>query len=260
MTILPNDSVLNQLRAMGFDNTISETKRRLIVSVSGKEGTGKSNLLFTATPPVFLFDIDTGSEGVVEKFQQAGNDIYIYSIRVPKDATQDIYQGMWAAVKDRIKMVYKVNEGTLGMDTQTEIYELARLAHFGKLTQVMPHHYAEVKSQWREILKLGYDSKMNTVLINKIKPIWVNNTRTKDYEISGFDETPYAVQVALTSFREQTENGVVFGYTIDKCRKRASLIGQEYRTIMPIVDDGELHTDPIVNFPFLLNLVHGEEK
>lgn len=251
--------LLTQLKAMGFSNSIGNVPRRLVALVSGKEGTGKSHLLFTAPEPIFLFNIDIGTEGVLEKFQVSGRDIYVYDVRVPKGAKQIVYQTMWGEMKDRIEKVYKLNEGTLGIDTVTEGYELARLAHFGKLTQVMPHHYVEVKSEWREILRLSYDSRMNSIFVGKVKPVYVNGNRTKDYEVSGFDEMPYMVQVALTTFRGQdADGGVSFGFTIDKCRRRASLIGQEYRTVAPITGSKDLELDPIVNFEFLLDLVHGD--
>jgi len=248
-----------QLTAMGFTNVAADVPRRLVAALSGKDGTGKTHFLFTAPQPIFLFNIDIGTEGVLEKFQVSGKkDIYVYDVRVPKGAKQTVYQTMWSEIKERVDKVYKVNEGTLGIDTSTECYELARLAHFGKLSQVLPHNYQEVKSEWRELLRSSYDSRMNTVFINKVKPVWVNGNRTKDYEISGFDEMPYMVQVDLMMFREQdADGGVKFGYTINKCRRRAALIGQEYRMVQPVSGENEeLLVDPIVNFEFLLSLVH----
>lgn len=252
-------TTLADLKALGFSDDVEAPPRRLIASVSGKEGTGKSHMVFTAPTPIFLFNIDIGTEGVVEKFQTAGHDIYVYDVRVPKGAKQEVYQAMWSDVKDRVAKVYQYNEGTLAADTATEMYELARLAHFGKLTQVMPHHYTEVNAQWREFLRSAFDSKMNTILVNKVKAVYINDKRTKDYEISGFSETPYMVQVAITTVREQTDEGIRFGFSIDKCRKKPSLIGQEYRTVIPIVDSEDLVVDPVFNFNYLLELVHGEE-
>ncbi len=250
-------SIIDQLKAMGFTNTATEVPRRLIAAVSGKEGTGKSHMLFTAPEPIFLFNIDIGTEGVLEKFQVSGKDIYVYDVRVPKGAKQTVYQNMWGEVWERVEKVYKVNEGTLGADTFTELYELARLAHFGKLTQVLPHNYVEVKAQIRELLRLAYDSRMSSIFINKVKPVYINNTRTKDYEISGFDEMAYMVQVAITTFKEQTaEGGIQFGFGIDKCRYKPSLTGQEFRMVAPVSDSMSLQIDPMVNFQFLLDLVH----
>lgn len=252
---------INELKSLGFSNAPSRQPRRLVVSVSGRDGTGKTHFLFTAPQPVFLFNIDIGTEGVLEKFQEAGRDIYTYDVRVPKDAKQSVYTDMWGEVKERIQKVYGLNEGTLGIDTSTEGYELARLARFGKLSQVLPHHYTEVNAEWREILRLAYDSQMSTVLIHKTKPVYVNNVRTKDYEIAGFGETPYMVQVDLTTFKELDEEGrIKFGFTVNKCRRKASLTGRECRTVMPIVDDGVLRIDPVFNFEFLLSLVHGAQK
>lgn len=254
----PDQVVINRLKTMGFSNVATGIPHRLVAAVSGKEGTGKTHMLFTAPEPIFLFNIDIGTEGVLEKFQVSGKDIYVYDVRIPKGAKKEVYETLWHDVKERVEWVYKVNEGTLGADTSTEMYELARLAHFGKLTQVLPHNYVEVKSEWREILRMAYDSRMNTILLNKVKPVYINNTRTKEYEIAGFDEMAYMVQVAITTFKEPVaDGGVQFGFTIDKCRYKPSLFGQEFRMVAPVSDSQSLQIDPIVNFPFLLDLVHG---
>lgn len=259
MTTQKHQSAIDELKALGFSNQVAEEPKRLILSVGGLDATGKSHLVFTAPEPIFFFNIDIGTEGVLEKFQASGKNIYVYNVRVPRGAKQEVYADLWHDVWDRVVKVYKVNEGTMGADTATEMFELARLAHFGKLTQVLPHHYTQVNAEWRELLRLAYDSRMNTVLVHKIKPVYLNDKRTKDYEIAGFGETKYMVQVAITTFREKTESGgVKFGFTIDKCRRKPSLIGSEYRTVVPIEDGQGLNIDPIVNFNYLLDLVHGE--
>lgn len=251
-------AVLDSIKAMGFSNEHKPVPHRLIVSLDGLEGTGKTHFVLTAPPPIFLFDIDVGVEGVKEKFQDAGKDIYTYEVRVPKGEKQNVYKELWREVLERVDKIYDYNEGTLGIDTNSELYELARLAHFGKLTQVLPHHYTEVKAEFREVLRRADDSNMNLVLVHKVKPVYVNNVRTKEYEIAGFDEAKYMVQVSLTMFKEwDAEGNIHFGYTINKCRDKAGLNRREFRTVVPIGDEDELVIDPIVNFEFLLNQVRG---
>lgn len=249
--------VITQLKAMGFSDEYIVAPRRLIVSSAGREKTGKSNFALTAPEPIFYINIDIGTEGVVGKFQAAGKEVYVYDVRVPKEAKQDVYVPMWNDLKVRIQTAYKLKRGTLIHDTSTEEYELARLAKFGKLTQVMPHNYVEVNNEWRELLRLAYDSTMNTIFIHKMKPVWINNARTKDYEVSGFGEMDYLSQVNLIHYREDTDDGTVFSAYIKDCRQNPGVAGQMLRGLA--LPRGESRVgDPLCNFEMLLSMVHGD--
>ncbi len=250
--------IVQQLEAMGFSNELTECPRRLVLSISGREKSGKSHFAFTAPEPIFLFNIDIGTEGVLEKFQSSGRQVYVYDVRVPRGAKKEVYEGLWGEVKARIDMVYKVGSGTLVMDTATEGFELARLAHFGKLTQIMPHHYTLVNAEWREFLRLAYDSTMNTILIHKMKPKYINNARTGEYEASGFGEIGYLVQCNATAFRETDPDGITrFNLTIEDCRQNPSIYGTTLRGQPIASGNSDLVIDPMVNLKFLLTLVHG---
>jgi hypothetical protein len=258
-------TTLTQLKALGFDSSIVESPRRIIASVSGKEKGGKTHLALTAPGPIFYFNMDNGGEGVINRFQATGKEIYSKPIRVAKTAPQGKHKETWDNFKESLYAVCDYNKGTGILDTSSELYELARLAAFGKLEQVRPHHYSLVNSEWqKEILQAMYDSDMNWILIHKVKPVWVNDVRTKDYEMAGFSDTGYKVQMKISTFRETYEDDdgekkIRFGITVDDCRNPAWLIGQSYRTVIPITQDSNLLVDPIVNFEYLLNLVHGEK-
>jgi hypothetical protein len=238
-----DDAIITQLKAMGFSDDYIESPRRLVASLSGREKTGKTHFSLTAPDPIIFINVDIGTEGVVGKFQEKGKQVLIFDVRVPKEATKDVYQPMWANVKQCIQKAYKLAKGTVVWDTATEIYELARLAHFGKLTQVLPHNYTEVNNEWRELLRLAYDAKLNTVFIHKMKPKWVNNTRTADYELSGFQEMDYLSQINLVTYREDSDGSPAFSVFVKDCRQNPNIGGQILR--------GEM-----CNFEFLLSLVH----
>ncbi len=254
MTMKPADqATIQQLKALGFSDERVELPRRLVASVAGRPKTGKTHFSLTAPDPILFFNIDIGTEGVIEKFQdgldgQPGKQIYKYDIRVPKGATQGVYETMWADYKKRLQTAYGLSSGTVIHDTASESYELSRLARFGKLTQVLPHHYTEVNSEWRELMRLAYDSRMNTIFIHKTKPKYINNVRTSEYEISGMSEIPYLVQINLETFRNDDPDGggPEFGIKVVDSRHSPNL-------------NGDIYTgDPMATFGFLLNLIHGE--
>lgn len=145
--------------------------------------------------------------------------------------------------------------GILCHNTATEVYELARLAHFGKLTEVKPSDYAVVNNEWREVLRLAYDSHANTMFIHKVKAVWkmVANSRggsslarTDEFELSGFSEMEYLVQANLVSDCTYDEDGPHFTMFIKNCRQNPNIAGT-------------LLEGPMCNLPFLINLVHGAE-
>ncbi len=245
--VVSDQVVLAQLKSMGFSDAVVAVPRRLICAVEGGWLTGKTHFALTAEEPIVFFDVDIGTEGVVHKFQALGKKIFIYRVRVPKNATQDAYSVLWAETKSRIQKAYSLSHGTVVQDTETEINELARLARFGKLTQVMPHHYAEVNRELGDMLNWAYDSEMSSIFVRKMKPKWVNNARTNEMEGAGWGDMEYKCQANLTMYREDGEGGPAFSILIKKCRQNPDITGTVLR-------------QPMNTFPFLLNLVHGPVK
>jgi len=239
-----NEQIVKELEGMGFSDDVIERPRRLIVSVSGKPKTGKTHFALTAPDPIFFINVDIGTEGVLDKFQAEGKRIYVHDVRVPKTGSKDVYVPMWENLKNIFKKVFQVGAGTVIADTGTEVYELARLAKFGKLTQVMPQHYTEVNSEFREVLRLAYESSMNMVFIHKMKPVYIQNQRTNEYEPSGQSDMGYNTQANVTTYREDTDEGTKFSAFIKDCRHNPNV-------------NGQLLEDEMCSFDFLLDLVHG---
>ena len=242
---MPEDSnIIHQLEALGFCDDVIERPRRLIASVNGLPKVGKSHFALTAPGPVFFINVDVGTEGVLDKFQAEGKRIYVYDVRVPRTASKDYYVPMWESLKKIFEKVYQVGAGSVVVDTDSEVYELARLAKFGKLTQVMPQHYTEVNNEYREILRLAYDSVMNSIFIHKMKAKYIANARTNEYEPSGFGDMAYQSQVNITMHREDGEDGPEFSAFIEDCRHNPNVNGEWLR-------------GPMCTFEFLLELIHG---
>jgi hypothetical protein len=189
---------------------------------------------------------------VVGKFQDDGKYVLIYDVRVPKEANKDVWSRMWADIKLRVTKAYQMKSGTVIWDTASEAYELARLAHFGRLTEIKPSDYTIVNNEWREVLRLAYDSPANTVFIHKVKAEWgmiptasgSRLGRTGKMELSGFSEMGYLVQANIeTSCRRDGDNGLLFSVFIQDCRQNKDV-------------SGTLLEGPTCNFEFLLGLVH----
>lgn len=240
------DTLAPLLRA-GFKEADFSVPRRLIASIAGRPKTGKTHLALTAPPPIIYFDIDIGEEGVLSKFE--GTAMLTYEVRVPKQVAKAEYEKLWEDAKTKLRLAWGLGRGTVITDTSTELYELNRLARFGKLDQVPPYMYSLVNTEWRELIREAFDSRMNTIFIHKTKAVWVDNKRTDRYELAGFGEMEYLTQINIETSRvDLEEGGSQFWLKIADCRHNPAFNGW--------TNQGEAG---LFDFSFLINMIHGSE-
>jgi len=239
-----------ELEGTGFEEASGEVKHRMIVSIEGQEGSGKSHLSLTSQDPIGYIDFDVGSEGVIEKFKKGLNgcprkDIYISSYRIPmiskaaKKASADVKARMTLEASKVAEPVWDkvVNDyckglerfRTLIVDTGTEMHELVRLARLGKLTEVLPEHYGPVNAEFRDLVRLAYESDCNVIFLHKMKEEWLKGKGEKranftgNYVRAGFNGMGYLMQTNLKTLWDKDD-----GFTIEvtKCRQNADLRGE----------------------------------
>jgi hypothetical protein len=221
----------------GFTEASTEEKLRLILNVEGQEKEGKTHFALTAPGPIALIDMDIGLEGVVSKFTKQ-KKVYVASFNYHEATSPDEWEKMWLKMKQAfMDSLTSKTIRTLICDTATEMWELLRMARFGKLAQVKPHHYAPVNAEFRDLLRKSYDSDKNLILIHKQKKEYVDEKWTGNMERAGFSDIGYAVQANIISWRvtaldetygkgrEDEFKG--FGITVRDCRQASELAGTE---------------------------------
>jgi hypothetical protein len=222
----------------GFEEVNIEDILRILMNVEGMEKGGKSHFALTAPGPISLIDMDTGLEGVVNKFSRQ-KKIYRAYFNYHDATSQTEWDNMWKKMKQAFyDSLATKSIRTIIADTASEMWELCRMAAFGKLAQVKPHHYAPVNAEFRDLIRKAYDSDKNLILIHKQKKEYVDEKWTGNMERAGFGDIGYAVQANLISWRitkldEQYGKGREdeykgFGITVKDCRQNAELAGQEY--------------------------------
>lgn len=222
---------------MGFvDAKDKAFQPRIILSLEGLEKTGKTHFSLTAPGPIALFSTDIGEEGVVSKFK----NVWVMSI----DKISDDSAGQAPAEFNRFKEAYMdIIHGksvrTIVIDTATEIWEILRMARFGRISNVLPLMYGPVNAEYRALIREAYSCDKNLILIHRMKPIYKEKTKTDEYERAGFGDTGSLVQVNALIYRR---NNGDFAISIINCRQNPYLIGEEL--------DG-----PMCNFPFLASMV-----
>ncbi len=231
-----------ELRGTGFTVAEPTNRRGMVFAISGLEKSGKTHLALSGDEPILAHGFDTGLRPVVNKFLAQGKKIYAayygYKRRVDVKASaseQADYHQTWGEFNRNFEAGLRLGEGTIVIDSWTEVCELARLAKFGKLAQVMPHMYGPVNAELKELIKWAVESNMTVVLLQRLKPLWVNNARTGDYEPAGYSETPFEVDTNMTTWRQPLEgmpNGVEFHCLVKECRDAMEYSGADLRDVL----------------------------
>lgn len=231
----------------GFTKADQPIKRRLIMAIDGTEKSGKSHFSLSAPSPVAVINFDIGLDGVVQKWQ-SDKDIWVQDVRFVIADFRTMQAEAAAKEADRIlQKVWKAYAAVLGeartivVDNATELWELVRLSHFGKLEQVKPHHYVHPNNEYREFIRQAYDQdKTNLILLHKVKDEYVNNERTGLKKRAGFSDTGFLVQCNALCYRDPQEQSVpeCFHMIVTDSRQNAELAGTD-------ISGAEL------NFPFL---------
>ena len=209
-------------------NTIAA--RRMIMAVDGLDKQGKTHFALTAPGPIAYQSLDIGAEGVMEKFQTS-KTIYAadYGLIIEKGESQESIMKkalpVWDQFFDDFQLALKrAAEGlvrTIVWDTGSELWELLRLARFGKLIQIMPHHYTALNSEYRNMVRAVYGTPTNMVILHKLKAEWKDNpatgkgSKTGAYERAGYADTAFLVQVNAGVYR----NAEGFHLVVKNCRQ-----------------------------------------
>jgi len=212
--------------------------RRLVMRIGGFEKDGKSHFGFTAPPPIGIVNIDRGLEGMYEKFARE-KELYISDdFRAMPSETQKDNERRWDAI---MEVYTEYLEGSIVRsilyDTDTEGWEIARLAYLGKLVGVRELHYPEVNSIFRKVIDMALASDKNVIFTCRLRKQYIRSKSAegKDtaswngkYEESGFSEFGSIVQANLRA--KIVDDGGVNIPTIRviNCRQNMQMNGEVF--------------------------------
>jgi hypothetical protein len=202
---------------------------RLIVNLEGREKEGKTHFALTAPKPLAYLNFDKSSaEDVMRKFRE--QQIFAKNYW-PTSTDQASYQVIWEMFRRDYDALLQSDVRTIVLDTGTEIYNISRMAEFGKLTQVMPHQYARVNSVFRQLFNDAYTTEKNIVIVHKKKKEYIENDWTGKWERSGFSETGFLVQINVEC-RRDPQPPYDFVAQVLNCSLNGDLMGLELRNGM----------------------------
>lgn len=216
----------------GFNINRPKRRRRMVVAINAPQKCGKTHNALTAPSPIAFANTDTGLEGVIEKFQADGKVVYSKDYRLVLPTGTDINKNseagskLWDEYKSDIRHALKSNDiRTIVADTESDTWELIRIARFGKLTQVMPHHYGPVNAEYANFWNEVYDTDKNLILLRKMKEEYDDATKkyTGKFHPTGYKEIKYLVQVNI----ELGRNDQGFFMRVIDCRQNMDIAGAE---------------------------------
>ena len=249
----------------GFSSVRPKRRLRLVMAISGLDKSGKTHQGLTAPSLMAYANLDTGLEGVSEKFEKDGKKILSkdYRVVITPDMAGNVEKiayaanKVWEEFKSDMRAAWKSPLiRTTVVDVESETWPLIRLARFGKLTQVMPHHYGPVNAEYEGFYNEVYDSDKNLILLDRMKDdgetkivggkeLFVKNGKLVR---SGYKQIPYMVQVNMLAQCDPfAEAGNRFSVTIVNCRQNPDLIGM----ILP---------EPMCSFSTIAQMVYPDSQ
>ena len=266
-------------KGTSFSRGTAPARRRLILALDGMEKQGKTHLALTAPRPTAILNFDIGLEGVVEK-ASSQDQIYPANYPAPRvlanqvQQTSDAAQAVWTKVATDYYWALK-NCRSLICDTASEMWETLRLARFGKLTQVMPHHYGPVNAEFRALIRAAYDHDCNVVFLHKLKAVYdtkmvngkeVSNKILGAFARQGMGDMGFLAQLNGMVWRGDPDNPPVskgdyytnvtydptgtFNLFVKDCRQNAALSGEtipqhllDFATVAQMVVEDSVESD-----------------
>lgn len=252
---------------------IRRSPRRLIANIqSARKSVGKTRLSFTAPKPIGYISVEIGGEeGAADAFIPEGQEefdgIHIVRIRMDepvypnpadygttKEGQKDFDEAVSAAVQaaaqpawDAFYAAYYAsiyNMRSTVVDTGTDLYQLQRLANFGRLEKIPQLAYAQLKREFAKLFDDAFAAPGNLLFIHHMKDkgemIEDKNGKkqwqpTGIYEMDGCNVVTDKVQAVIEMWRdslqepdEKTGRLVKFHATIVDSRHSPDVMGQEF--------------------------------
>lgn len=247
------------------DAPLDFTSRSCHVNIYGDTGTGRTRLALTMPGPIALAHTNEKIDGLIQQFARE-KKIKVFnfggSFRGSPEAISNQAQPIWSRMSNSWYDAVDNWARCVVMDTETEGWELLRLARFGELNPQgrTESLYGPVNAEWISHFKrhkmLPPSRVCSIVSISQSKDEYKDVTkngrksseRTGNTIRAGQKGIPFAADVIIrTSKRYDREKGTVFTATVEKGWWNALSEGTEFEN-----DDCRL--------PYILALITETEE
>jgi hypothetical protein len=247
----------SKYKKLGFERANSVPKPKLMINITGQQGSGKNHFAFTAPDPILVQSLDLGSDSMVEKFAERGKEIWLKEYDPPrieettmhyKDVSEkeieEVVEECADCVSDWKSDCFKLMDQddpprTLVWDTASDFYRFLRFARTTRIEKAPPLWYTKLKMEYNALIaRVKRCENMNFITLHRMKDKWVNDKNTGKKEFDGQkDIILYHTQVDITARIVKGDGGdAEFMYYFNKCRPNVDL----NQTLQPAMCFAEL--------------------
>lgn len=203
---------------MSFEPATIDIRPRLLMSLDGLPGTGRTRFALTAPRPLWVIELDKGGlEGVLEDAD--GVEVSRCSFR--KNLSQDDAKRIADTIEDDI-IAGRDAGRTVIIDKATHLWQLFRLAEFGRLSKERSRNYEGVNTRMSELLQSFVETDTNLLLIHDMTDDYLDDKKV-GVKRAGYNGVGGIVRHAATF--SGGANGDPFQAVITKCTPAWEAVG-----------------------------------
>lgn len=229
--------------------------RGLMIGCEGPTESGKTEFILSCPGPGLILGLDPGLDACLDNPEPppTRHDNFAFKLIEPpinseivkvSEAKKQAYIDCWNNFYKEYKGALENRDArTIGIDGDSDSYEIQRIAELGGLKQIPPLKYDEVNANRRAMYMRAYRSGKIVVATNKVKALWstkylpsglpkldrngdeIREWDGKSYKRQGFPDQDYLWAIQLRMFRE----GNVWGIKILKAKANPKIEGLELK-------------------------------
>lgn len=217
--------------------------------MGGHPKSGKTHFALTAPGPIAYFNLDMRAEGVLDKFI-GDKEIYEAEFKRSVLGAKVDYKALYKRfMESHLEACSDKNIRTIVWDTESEAWEIGRLAHFGRddnsnadlAKSTRGRNYGPINAEFAEMIRTAEESGKNFIVLQQMREEYKNDVATGEYVTVGFKRTSYMLQVNAYAFYNKDEG---FWIEIENNGLDMGLAG-------------EILEPPFNDFPNLAAMTHG---
>lgn len=179
----------------------ARARRGLLIGTEGQTDSGKTEFMMSAPEVGAHICVDRNFDPALKNpnppaARNKNHYFKVISAPLAGTATQEEYKAYWNSFRtEYYSILNNPDIRTVGLDGDSDTWELQRLAAFGKLTKVPAIFYVDVNAARRAMIARAYDAGKIVIATNKVKDEYIDSINPKTGEVNvGDDGKPKRVK------------------------------------------------------------------
>lgn len=204
-----------------FVDATTEIRPRLLMSLDGSPGCGRTRFALSAPRPLYIIQLDPGG---VEGLLTDATDVRISTYDFRKDMNKnDAKQAADEVERDIIQA--REEARSVLIDKGTFMWQLFRLAEFGRLSKERSRNYEGVNTRVSEMLRAYVETDTNLLITHDMQDAYENDAKVGTKR-AGFNQIEGIVRHAAM-FSGGTK-GQPFTLEVTRCTPNWDFVGSKF--------------------------------